>query len=223
MGEQELSAPKKKILYVSLFIAPFLLAMALIFMAKGLGTLPIMSEDGKWLQLKRKNPPKYYTVPEFTINNFEGTPIEFRHQDSIIYLMTLLPNSKPEEWSKHILYVGEKIIPRASNVRVISFFEGDSNENLWEENPMAYVKSKSEKWDLAYVSNEQYNQFLTIFKTEVNDSTGIPPYVLLDKDEHIRAHCDINDAKISRDIPKMFKLLSNQYVSGKLDIKQVKK
>ena len=65
MGEQALSAPKKKILYVGLFIAPFLLAMALIFMAKGLGTLPIMSEDGKWLQLKRKNPPKYYTIPEF--------------------------------------------------------------------------------------------------------------------------------------------------------------
>ncbi len=222
MGEQGLSAPKKKILYVGLFIVPFLLAMALIFMAKGLGTLPIMSEDGKWLELKRKNPPKYYTVPEFTINNFEGSSIDFRHKDSIIYLITILPNSKPEEWVKHILYIGEKIIPRASNVRVISLFEGSAENNNWEENPLPYIKKKSDKWDLAYINHDKFNEFLLKFKTEVNDSTGIPPYILLDKDEHIRAHCNINDAKVSRDIPKMFKLLSNQYVSGKLDIKQVK-
>jgi len=223
MGEQGLSAPKKKILYVGLFIAPFLLAMALIFMAKGLGTLPIMGEDGKWLQLKRKNPPKYYTVPEFTVNNFEGNPICFKHEDSIIYLITILPNSKPEEWSKHILYIGEKIIPRANNVRVISFFEGNAENDLWEEDPLPYIKNKSKKWDVAYIDHTQFDEFLLTFKTEVNDSTGIPPFVLLDKEEHIRAHCDINDAKVSRDIPKMFKLLSNQYVSGKLDIKQVKK
>jgi hypothetical protein len=223
MGEQALSAPKKKILYVGLFIAPFLLAMALIFMAKGLGTLPIMSEDGKWLQLKRKNPPAYYTIPEFELIDFEGQPIHFKHSDSILYLLTILPKSKPEEWSKHVLYVGEKIVPRATNVRVISLFEGSQEENLWEEDPIPYIKTKSDKWSLAYVNEVQFNEYLSLFKTSISDSTGIPPYVLVDKDEHIRALCDINDAKISRDIPKMFKLLSNQYVSGKLDIKQVKK
>jgi hypothetical protein len=223
MGEQALSAPKKKILYVGLFIAPFLLAMALIFMGKNLGTLPVLGEDGKtYLQLKRKNPPAYYVVPEFELTDFEGNQVQFRHADSILYLLTILPKSKPEEWSKHVLYVGEKIVPRCTNVRVISLFEGSAEDNLWEEDPIPYIKTKSDKWSLSYVNEIQYNEFLSKFKTAVNDSTGIPPYILVDKDEHIRAHCTINDAKISRDIPKMFKLLSNQYVSGKLDIKQVK-
>ena len=85
------------------------------------------------------------------------------------------------------------------------------------------TKTKSDKWSLAYVNQDQFNEYLSMFRISINDSTGIPPYVLVDKDEHIRAFCDINDAKIARDIPKMFKLLSNQYVSGKLDIKKVKR
>ena len=60
-------------------------------------------------------------------------------------------------------------------------------------------------------------------KLKLNDSTQMYDYVLVDKDEHIRAHCSINDAKVARDIPKMFKLLNNQYVPRKLDIKQIKK
>ena len=223
MGDQALSPPKKKVLYIGLFIAPFLLAMALIFMGKGLGTLPIMGEGGEWLQLKRKNPPKYYTVPEFKLNDFEGELVHFKHSDSILYLLTILPKSKPEEWSKHLLYVGDKIIPRATNVRVISLFEGSHENNMWKEDPIPYTKTKSDKWSLAYVNQDQFNEYLSMFRISINDSTGIPPYVLVDKDEHIRAFCDINDAKIARDIPKMFKLLSNQYVSGKLDIKKVKR
>lgn len=223
MGDQAISTPKKKILYVGLFIVPFLVAMALIFMGKGLGTLPIMGDDGTWLQLKRKNPPIYYTIPEFELTDFEGNPLRFQHADSILYLLTVLPKSKPKEWSKHILYIGEKIVPRATNVRVISLFEGSHENNAWEEDPIPYIKTKSDKWSLAYVNQFQFNSFLEMFKTSINDSTGVVPYVLVDKDEHIRGHCDINDAKISRDIPKMFKLLSNQYVSGKLDIKKVKK
>ena len=60
-------------------------------------------------------------------------------------------------------------------------------------------------------------------KLELNDSTNLYDYILIDKDEHIRAFCAINDAKVARDIPKMYKLLSNQYVSRKIDIKQIKK
>ena len=57
MGEQSISSPIKKLLYIGLFIVPFLIAMALIFWAKGLGTLPIMDMNGKFVQMKYKNPP----------------------------------------------------------------------------------------------------------------------------------------------------------------------
>ncbi len=56
MGEQAISSPKKKILYIGLFIVPFLVAIALIYISKGLGTLPIMNLNGDFVQLKYKNP-----------------------------------------------------------------------------------------------------------------------------------------------------------------------
>lgn len=222
MSAKGTSLPVKRILYIGLFIVPFLIAMALIFWAKGLGTLPIMDEQGKFVQMKFKNPPPYYKVPEFSLPGFNGDTVKFVHSDSILYLVTFFPQSKPTEWGKHILYIGDKILKRANNVRVIGIYENDTALSNWEEDPRKYVKSKSELWDLAHATPQQFDQLMQDFKVPFNDSIGLPEYVLVDKDEHIRAYCAINDAKVARDIPKMFKLLSNQYVPRKLDIKQVK-
>tara|TARA_B100000497_G_C7635654_1_gene382086 strand:- start:192 stop:863 length:672 start_codon:yes stop_codon:yes gene_type:complete len=222
MGEQSISSPIKKLLYIGLFIVPFLIAMALIFWAKGLGTLPIMDMNGKFVQMKYKNPPEYYTIPEFSLEKFDGKKVKFEHKDSILYLITLFPKSNTKEWSKHLMYVGEQIIKRANNVKVISVFEGDPEMKVWEESPIEYANSVSIKWNLAHADSEKFNRIKDDLKLTLNDSTGVFDYVLVDKDEHIRAHCTINDAKIARDIPKMYKLLSNQYAPRKLDIKQIK-
>jgi len=222
MGEKKLSSPKKKILYIGLFIVPFLIAMALIFTSKGLGTLPIMDMNGKFVQLKYKNPPLYYTVPEFSLPSFSGDTVDFKHQDSILYMITMFQKSNTKEWEKHLMYIGEKIIKRANNVKVISIYEDDPEMKVWKESPNDYVKSISDKWFMAHATPQEFQKIKTDLKLELNDSTNLYDYVLIDKDEHIRAFCTINDAKIARDIPKMFKLLSNQYVPRKLDIKQVK-
>lgn len=223
MGEQGLSSPKKKILYIGLFIVPFLIAMALIFMSKGLGTLPILDQNGKFVQLKYKNPPPYYTIPEFSLPTFTGDTIRFEHNDSILYMINLFQKDNSNEWDKHLLYIGEKIIKRANNVRVITIYEDDPEMKIWEESPNEYVKSISDKWYLAHATKNEFSTLKNYLKLTLNDSTNLYDYVLVDKDEHIRAYCTINDAKIARDIPKMFKLLSNQYVSRKIDIKQIKK
>ena len=94
MGENKISSPKKKLLYVGLFIVPFLVAMALIFVSKGLGTLPIMDMNGKFVQLKHKNPPPYYTVPEFSLRTFTGDTLTFNHEDSILYMITMFPKKQ---------------------------------------------------------------------------------------------------------------------------------
>lgn len=223
MGEKALSSPKKKLLYIGLFIVPFLIAMALIFMSKGLGTLPIMDMDGKFVQLKYKNPPPYYTIPEFSLPTFTGDTVSLKHKDSILYMINLFPKENSKEWDRHLLYIGEKIIKRANNVKVISIYEGDPDMNIWKESPNEYVKSISNKWYLAHATKEEFKILKNNLKLELNDSTNLYDYVLIDKDEHIRAFCAINDAKVARDIPKMYKLLSNQYVSRKIDIKQIKK
>lgn len=222
MGEKGLSSPKKRLLYIGLFIVPFLIAMALIFMSKGLGTLPIMDMNGKFVQLKYKNPPAYYTVPEFSLNTFTGDTVNFNHEDSVLYMITLFQKDKPAEWEKHLMYIGEKVIKRANNVKVISVYENDPEMSIWTESPNEYVKSISDKWFMAHADSAEFQLLKSNLKLSLNDSTGLYDYVLIDKDEHIRAYCTINDAKIARDIPKMFKLLSNQYVPRKLDIKQIK-
>lgn len=222
MGEQPLSSPKKRILYIGLFIVPFFLAMALIFMGKGLGTLPIMNEQGKFVEFKVKNPEAYYTIPEFTLKGFFKDSVRFQHQDSSLYLLTLFPASNVKEWSKHMMYIGGKIIPRATNVKVISVFEDDFEMKNWEESPKEYVEKQSDSWDMAHATPIEFQTLMNNLKLSINDSVGLPDYVLVDREGHIRAHCTINDAKVARDIPKMFKLLNNQYVPRKLDITSTK-
>ncbi len=222
MGEQQISSPKKKLLYIGLFIVPFLVAMALIFTSKGLGTLPIMDMNGKFVQLKYKKPPPYYKVPEFKLPLFIGDTVSFNHEDSILYMITLFNKNNPKEWEKHLMYIGEKIIKRANNVKVISIYEDDPEMTIWTESPNKYVESISDKWYMAHATPSEFEKIKSYLKLSINDSTKLYDYVLIDKDEHIRAYCSINDAKVARDIPKMFKLLSNQYVPRKIDIKQIK-
>ncbi|MFL2581702.1 MAG: hypothetical protein ACJ0QJ_00915 [Flavobacteriales bacterium] len=223
MVEKRISSPKKKLLYTGLFIVPFLIAMGLIYISVNLGTLPIMNSDSEFVKLKYKNPPEYYTIPEFSLPTFSNDSVHFRHKDSILYMITMFHKENVKEWEKHVLYIGSKIIKRANNIKVISIFENDPKMNLWKESPIEYVKSVSNKWYLAHASEDEFEKIKNSLKLELNDSTQMYDYVLVDKDEHIRAHCSINDAKVARDIPKMFKLLNNQYVPRKLDIKQIKK
>lgn len=223
MVEKRISSLKKKILYVGLFIMPFFIAMGLIYISVNLGTLPIMNTKGEFVKLKYKNPPKYYTIPEFSLPTFSGDTVHFRHQDSILYMITMFHKENIVEWEKHVLYIGNKIIKRANNIKVISIFEDDPTMSIWRESPIEYVKSVSDKWYLAHASKNEFVKIKKTLKLSLNDSTQMYDYVLVDKDEHIRAHCTINDAKVARDIPKMFKLLNNQYVPRKLDIKQIKK
>jgi hypothetical protein len=223
MGEKHISSPAKKLLYLALFIVPFIVGMALIYTSVNLGTLPIMNLDGKFVKFKHKKPETHYTIPEFTLQTFNGDTVNFSHQDSILYMITLFQKENSVEWQKHVLYIGSKIIKRANNIKVISIFEDDPKMEKWTETPIDYAKSVSDKWYLAHASPKEFEIIKKNLKLSINDSTQMYDYVLIDKDEHIRAHCTINDAKVARDIPKMFKLLNNQYVPRKLDIKQIKK
>lgn len=223
MVEKVLSSPKKKLLYIGLFIVPFLVAMALIYTSVNLGTLPIMNREGKFVTFKHKNHSEYYKIPEFSLPTFSNDTVHFNHKDSTLYMISLFHKENIKEWEKHVLYIGNKIIKRANNIKVICVFEDESNMESWKESPLDYVKFVSKKWHLAHASPNEFIKIKDYLKLSLNDSTLMYDYVLVDKDEHIRAHCSINDAKVARDIPKMFKLLNNQYVPRKLDIQQIKK
>lgn len=209
MSEKGLIGNRKRLLFITLFIVPFLVGMALIFMGKGIGTLPILHEESEG---------EYYVVPEFSGVTFDSTQFTFSHQDSSIYVIVSMPEDHPEEWEKHIMYV-TKIFKRYNNTKVLTIFEGDIHNFEWTESPKSFIDSY-EKWLAIGVDSEQFQTIQGYLRNEVDSVTDLPRYVIVDKEKHIRTYCAINDLKQARDIPKLLKILNNQYAPRKVELSQ---
>lgn len=203
MEKLPISKSNKRFLFIGLFIVPFFIGMALIFMGKGIGTLPKLHA----VEGKKK---VYYTVPNFAVTKLENNKeFIFSNLDSSIYVITLHPLSNQFNWEKHLVYL-TKVMERYNNTKVLTIFEGDTNQFNWSENPEPYIK-KFPKWEVAYTNSTNFEQIKNYLKVKNDSITGIPPYVIVDKEKIIRAYCAINDLKTARDIPKMLKILNNQY------------
>ena len=203
MEKLPISKSYKRYLLIGLFIVPFFIGMALIFMGKGIGTLPKLHA----LDAKKK---LYYTVPEFYVTNIsDHQNFTFSHQDSSIYVVTLHPISNQFNWEKHLMYL-TKVMERYNNAKVLTILEGDTALFNWTENPEPFFK-KFPKWVVTYTNSGNFEQIKNYLKTEVDSANGLPPYIIVDKEKIIRAYCKINDLKTARDIPKMLKILNNQY------------
>jgi hypothetical protein len=217
MNSSSNTSYKKKLLFISLFIVPFLAGMALIFMGKGIGTLPTLHQTGT-KEIEGKKIKTYYAVPDFVINDFTNGKIEFSSKDSSIYLITLFDKKNSTQWEKHMMYI-TKIFQRYNNVKILSIYEGNPNEFKWAENPVPYFK-QFPKWVTGWAETSEFNEIIKGFKTKPDSITGIYPYIIVDKSKHIRTYCDINDLKASRDIPKLLKILNNQYAPRRVKITQ---
>lgn len=208
---------RKKILFISLFIVPFLAGMALIFIGKNIGTLPTLHPIGEEIK-DGKNSPIYYQVPEFSFTGLSGEKIHFLDSDSSLFLLTLFQSAKKEEWEKHMMY-HTKIIERYSNAKFYTIYEGSADDFIWSEDPIPFFK-RFDSWDAGFMPSYDFNVLVKNLKLVPDSITGVYPYVLLDKEKHIRAYCNINDLKAARDVPKMFKILHNQYAPKRAKISQ---
>lgn len=211
------SLKRKRLLFVSLFIVPFLAGMALIFWGKGIASLPILHPVGQDT-VEGKTITTYYKVPNFSFKDLEGGTVEFLDTDSSLFLLTLFQQSQQAEWEKHMMY-HTKIIQRYSNAKIFTIYEGDSTTFNWSENPVPYF-NRYPKWTAGQMNSSEFNQLARNLYLEVDSVSGIYPYVIIDKEKHIRAYCSINDLKASRDVPKMFKILHNQYAPRRAKITQ---
>lgn len=218
MEEKSLSSTRKRVLYIGLFIVPFLAAMALIFLGKGIGTLPILGEDGSWKQLSVKHPDQYYTVPEIAFHDFNGNDFSLNHQDSTIAVVMFLHKERLDEWEKHIMYA-TKIMKHYSNTDVYTIFESDSLKHDWTEDPREFFKLYP-KWKPGFATSKEFEFALSATQCVQDSANGMYKYVIIDKERHIRAYLPINDLKAAKDISKMLKILNNQYAPRKLDIKE---
>lgn len=207
MTERGTSSTTKRILFISLFIVPFLIGMALIFMGKGLGTLPTLHKESKGI---------FYTLPEFQATNFaDSSNYTFSHLDSSIFVVILMPKELKSEWGKHIMYAS-KIFERYNNTKILTVFE-EGKSKVWDESPLAFFE-RYPKWEAVTQDSLLFKETMGLFKTTKDSITGVPPYIIVDKEKHIRAYCDINDLKKVRDVPKMLKILNNQYAPRKIEV-----
>ena len=217
MSSMSISSGWKKILFITLFIVPFLAGMALIFKGKNIGSLPTLHQIGT-KKINGKKVKLYYVIPDFTINSFENKTIEITSKDSAICLITLHDKKHNLEWEKHLMYI-TKIFQRYSNVKIISIYEGNPNDFKWGENPVPYF-NRFPKWVTGWADSNEFNKIADLLKNKPDSTTGIYPYVIIDKENHIRTYCDINDLKASRDIPKLLKILHNQYAPRRVKLTQ---
>lgn len=216
METRGISSSKKRILLISLFIVPFLVGMALIFMAKGIGTLPFLHPVGK-VMVDGKEKDLYYKVSSFSAKSFAGdSSFDFSNQDSSVFLICLFEEKRQEEWEKHLMYIS-KIVKRYNNVKVLAVYENDPKLFSWKEDPLLFINRHS-NWYPLQIQTTEFLELVVNLKLERNEETGLYPYVIVDKEKHIRAYCPINDLKVARDVPKLLKILNNQYAPRKIEV-----
>lgn len=208
------STSRKRILFIILFIVPFLVGMALIFMGKGLGDLPTLHP----LSSSEKSSDSYYAIPNLTTQNYRGEQFEISTGDSAIKLFCVFSREDKKEWSKHLMYIS-KIIGRYKNAKVYSIYEGPYSDEDWKESPIQFIASH-ECWNACFAPKDKFNELIQSLKLYRDNETGIYPYVIVDKASHIRAYCPINDLKVARDVPNMLKILNNQYVPRRKKIEK---
>lgn len=206
---------KKRLLFISLFIVPFLAGMALIFVGKGIGSLPTLHKtnmvevDGKLVQ-------QFYQVPDFSANTFEGGEYEFSRNDSSLFVLCLFEEERSEVWEKHLSYMS-MILARYENVKLVSVFENDPKLFSWGEDPVPFF-NRHERWEAVWLGHSDFKALTSSLKLYRDTTTNCFPYVILDKEKHIRTYCPINDLKKARDVPKLLKILNNQYVAKKVEL-----
>ena len=216
----EISGPKKRILFIGLFVVPFLIAMALIFYGKGMGQLPkYFEQEGS--SDKGSKSKVYYSAP---LQQFESAFSDTLQvmSDSTSYVICLFPDSLKERWNKHLLYI-ERILVQHKGARVATFFEEDSaNRISWPiADPQNFIDAQP-LWQTFKVPRSAWNKLCSDFKivpTEIKD-LYFPPYIILDKQRRVRSMVPVVGLKDVKEITGRLKRLNNEYAAAKKTIEQ---
>ena len=215
MENKGITTFRKRLLFISLFIVPFLAGMALIFIGKGVGSLPVLHETGTSV-VDGKEAPQYYQVSDFSALKFDGSTYSFSRKDSSIYLLCLFEEETQKDWEKHLSYMS-KIVDRYRNFKLLSVYENSPSLFNWAEDPVPFF-NRHPAWSAVWLERADFSSLVDNLKLYRDSVTNEFPYVIIDKEKHIRTYCPIDDLKKSRDVPKLLKILNNQYVPKKIEL-----
>jgi hypothetical protein len=215
MKDKGLTTFKRRLLFISLFIVPFLAGMALIFIGKGIGSLPILHKVEPII-VEGEKVDQYYQVANFSANTFDGKPYVFSNEDSSLFLLCLFEEEKNEDWEEQLSYMS-KIVDRYRNFKLLSIYENDPALFDWAEDPVPFF-DRHPAWEALWLTRDNFESLVENLKLYRDTVTKVMPYVIIDKEKHIRTYCPIDDLKKSRDVPKLLKILNNQYVAKKIEL-----
>ncbi len=211
----ELKGGKKRLLFIGLFIVPFLIAMALIFYGKTIHPLPKYFEK-KITNAKGEKVSVFYSVPLKPYKNiFTGKTQKM--SNSSTYIVVFFTKEKRKMWAEQILFIS-KILDQHKGAKAACFFEEDSSGVVkWtSDSPEKFIKSFN-NWENYQVADSTLDQLYADFKLtrkEVN-TMHFPPYVIIDRSQIIRAMVTVTDLKATREVVSRLKRLSNEYASEK--------
>ena len=106
---------------------------------------------------------------------------------------------------------------RYRNFKLVSVYENDPSLFNWAENPVPFF-NRHPAWSAVWLERDDFSSLVDNLKLYRDSVTNEFPYVIIDKEKHIRTYCPINDLKKSRDVPKLLKILNNQYVPKKIEL-----
>jgi len=217
----EISGSRKRILFIGLFVVPFLIAMALIFYGKGMGQLPKYFAEEK----VDKNGDKikgYYSAPLEKFSSAFNDSLQSM-SDSTTYVISFFPDSLKDRWNKHLLYI-ERILVQHKGARVASFFEEDSSGKItWPTaDPQKFIAAQP-LWQTFKVPKSSWDKLYNDFKishNEIDSMLYFPPYVIIDKQRRIRSMVPVTGLKDVKEITGRLKRLNNEYAAIKKTIEQ---
>jgi hypothetical protein len=215
----EISGSKKRILFIGLFVVPFLIAMALIFYGKGMGQLPKYYQEES-VNKNGEKTKEYYSAP---LQSFPDAFNSFQSMsDSASYVICLFPDSLKDRWDKQLLYI-ERILVQHKGAHVASFFEEDSlGKLLWPTaNPQEFIAAQP-LWETYKVPQSAWNKLCNDFKIVPKEIKNLyfPPYIILDKRRRIRSMVPLTGLKDVKEITGRLKRLNNEYAAVKKTIEQ---
>ncbi len=207
----ELGGKKKRVLFIGLFIVPFLIAMALIFYGKSVDGLP---------KFYGNKETKEYFHPKLYCGSDISSPIQNCMKEKTTYVVTFFPQKDKDQWEKQLLFAGE-LAERQKGADIVSFFEPDSAGKItWTGgNPAEYLK-KFPQWKTIQIESSEWDSLYANYKlkTKEVDSLFFPPYIIVDRDNIIRGMVTITDLKATREVTARLKRLNNEYASEKKEI-----
>ena len=148
----------------------------------------------------------YYKVPEYTVKNLEGKEVKPDYLDSMEYLVAMFDVKDMAFARKQIAYA-DFLTVRHSGINIVFLWNNNNPSSFLIEDDYKLLERNNRLHFYTYPDSLKEN-YLSYYYP--NDS--VPgDYTLVDRNHHIRAYFDLEDAREPKKKLNILKLLDREF------------